>query len=99
MIEAVSFFVLGGITVSIMLSAYRVLRGPTIPDRVVALDNISTNLVAAVIVYSIYTRSTLYTDVALVLAILAFLSTVAAARFLLGGTVIDGPPKDTRSTG
>lgn len=99
MIEAVSFFVLGGITVSIVLSAYRVFRGPTIPDRVVALDNISTNLVAAIIVYSIYIRSVLYTDVALVLAILAFLSTVAAARFLLGGTVIDRPPKDTRSVG
>ncbi len=94
----VSLVVLGGITLSVLLSAYRVLRGPTIPDRVVALDNIATNLVAAIIVFSIHTRSALYIDVALVLAILSFLGTVAAAKYLLGGTVIDGSPLHTRRT-
>ena len=92
----VSLIVLGGITLSILLGAYRVLRGPTIPDRVVALDNISINLVAAIIVFSIHTQSALYMDVALVLAILSFLATVAAAKYLLGGTVIDGSPLHTR---
>ena len=94
----VSLVVLGGITLSVLLSAYRVLRGPTIPDRVVALDNISVNLVAAIIVFSIHTQSPLYMDVALVLAILSFLATVAAAKYLLGGTVIDGSPLHTRRT-
>ncbi len=92
----VSLVVLGGITLSVLLSAYRVLRGPTIPDRVVALDNIAVNLVAAIIVFSIYTQSALYMDVALVLAILSFFATVAAAKYLLGGTVIDGSPLHTR---
>ena len=92
----VAIVVLVGITLSILLSAYRVLRGPTIPDRVVALDNISINLVAAIIVISIRAQSATYIDVALVLAILSFLSTVAAAKYLLGGTVIDGSPVRTR---
>ena len=87
----VSVVVLAGITLSILCSAYRVLRGPTIPDRVVGLDNISTNLVAVVIVLSIHARSALYIDVALVLAILSFLGTVAAAKYLLRGTVISAP--------
>ena len=90
MITAVTLLVLSGITFSILLSAYRVLRGPTIPDRVVALDNISTNLVAAIVVFSIRSKSALYIDVALVIAILSFLATVAAAKYLLRGTVIDG---------
>jgi multicomponent Na+:H+ antiporter subunit F len=90
MIATVTLFVLSGITLSILLSAYRVLWGPTIPDRVVALDNISTNLVAVIVVFSIRSQSALYTDVALVIAILSFLATVAAAKYLLRGTVIDG---------
>ncbi|MCY4388763.1 MAG: monovalent cation/H+ antiporter complex subunit F [Desulfurellaceae bacterium] len=95
----VSVVVLVGITLSILLSAYRALRGPTIPDRVVALDNISINLVAAIIVISIRAQSALYIDVALVLAILSFLGTVAAAKYLLRGKVIDGSPLHTRRPG
>jgi multicomponent Na+:H+ antiporter subunit F len=93
MIAAVTLLVLSGITFSIVLSAYRVLRGPTIPDRVVALDNISTNMVAMIVVFSIRSQSALYIDVALVIAILSFLATVAAAKYLLRGTVIDGSPR------
>lgn len=89
MIATVTLLVLSGITLSILLSAYRVLRGPTIPDRVVALDNISTNLVAVIVVFSIRSQSALYIDVALVIAILSFLATVVAAKYLLRGTVID----------
>jgi multisubunit Na+/H+ antiporter MnhF subunit len=99
MIESICFVMLSGITLSILLSAYRVVRGPSVPDQVVALDNIAINLVAAIIVISIRTASALYIDVALVLAILSFLSTVAAARYLLGGTVIDGRPTDSRNPG
>jgi multisubunit Na+/H+ antiporter MnhF subunit len=90
MIGPVTTVVLSGIAVSILLSAYRVFRGPTLPDRVVAMDNIATNLLAAVVVWSIRTRSVFYTDVALVMAILSFLATVAAAKYVLQGKVIDG---------
>jgi multicomponent Na+:H+ antiporter subunit F len=76
-----------------VLSTYRVFRGPTIPDRVVALDNIATNMVALIVVFSIRAQSALYIDVALVIAILSFLATVAAAKYLLRGTVIDGSPR------
>lgn len=95
MIETTCFIMLSGITLSIVLSGYRVICGPSVPDQVVALDNIAVNLVAAIIVVSIRTASALYIDVALVLAILSFLSTVAAARYLLVGTVIDGHTTDS----
>ena len=92
MIAAVTLTVLTGIALSILLSAYRVFWGPTLPDRVVAMDNISTNLLAAVVVWSIRTRTVFYTDVALVMAIVSFLATVAAAKYVLQGKVIDGSP-------
>ena len=90
MIATLTLLVLSGITLSILLSAYRVLWGPTIPDRVVALDNIATNIVAAIVVFAIRSHSALYTEVALVIAILSFLATVAVAKYVLRGTVIDG---------
>jgi multisubunit Na+/H+ antiporter MnhF subunit len=90
MIATVTLLVLSGIMLSILLSAYRVFWGPTIPDRVIALDNISTNIVAAIVVFAIRSHSALYTDAALVIAILSFLATVAAAKYILRGTVIDG---------
>ncbi len=90
MIDSVSLIVLLGIALSILLSAYRVFTGPTAPDRVVAMDNISTNVLAAIVVWSIHTRSTLYTDAALVLAIGSFLATVAAAKYILHRKVIHG---------
>ncbi len=92
MIDPVTLIVLSGIVLSILMSAYRVFVGPTAPDRVVALDNISTNLVAAIVVFSIRAKSQWYTDVALVLAILSFLATVAAAKYILRRTVINGSP-------
>ncbi len=90
MIATVTLIVLFGITFSIFLSAYRVLRGPTVPDRVIALDNILINLVAAIIVFSIRAKSDMYVDTALVIAILGFLGTVATAKYLVGRIVIDG---------
>ena len=90
MINAVTLFVLFGISVCIALSAYRAFIGPTIPDRVIALDNITTNIVAAIVVFAIRAEQAMYIDAALVVTLLSFLTTVSLAKYLLSGTVIDG---------
>jgi multicomponent Na+:H+ antiporter subunit F len=71
-----------------LLCGYRVVRGPTVPDRVVALDAIATNVVAIAVLFAIKTGRGLYVTVSLVLAIIAFLSTVAVAKFVTDGDVI-----------
>ena len=71
-----------------LLCGYRVVRGPTVPDRVVALDAIATNVVAIAVLFAIKTGRGLYVTVSLVLAIIAFLSTVAVAKFVTEGDVI-----------
>lgn len=77
------------VAISIALCFYRVVVGPTIPDRVVGLDTIAVNIMAVIALYSIKMNTKLYLDAALVIAILGFMSTVAIAKFLRKGDVID----------
>ncbi|MPZ76450.1 MAG: hypothetical protein GEU77_07990 [Deltaproteobacteria bacterium] len=80
----------GGIALALLSSAlfvafFRLARGPSLPDRVVALDLISTISVAIIAVYTIITDTPVLLDVAIVLALIAFLGTVAFARYLEKG--------------
>lgn len=72
-----------------LVSAYRVVAGPTTPDRVVALDTIGTNVVAIAALYAMWTSEGLFVIVALVLAIIGFVSTIAVARFVTEGDIIE----------
>jgi multicomponent Na+:H+ antiporter subunit F len=71
-----------------LLAAVRVVRGPSTPDRVVGLDTIATNVVAIAILFAIQTGKGFFVDVALVLAIIGFLSTIAVARYVTEGDII-----------
>jgi multicomponent Na+:H+ antiporter subunit F len=72
-----------------LLCAYRVVRGPTTPDRVVALDTISTNVVAIAVLFALATDRGFFVDVSIVLAIIGFISTIAVARYVTEGDIID----------
>lgn len=63
------------------LAAFRLLRGPTLPDRILALDTLYLNAVAVAILLGIRHDSLAFFDAALVIAVGGFVSTVAAARF------------------
>jgi multicomponent Na+:H+ antiporter subunit F len=84
--------VLGGLVLAslvTLLAGYRVLRGPTIPDRVVGVDTIGTNVVAIAALFAIQTDRGLFVTVSLVLAIIGFISTIAVARFVTEGDIIE----------
>jgi multicomponent Na+:H+ antiporter subunit F len=72
-----------------LLCGYRVIVGPTVPDRVVALDAIATNVVAIAVLFALKTGRGLFVTVSLVLAIIGFLSTVAVAKYVTEGDVIE----------
>lgn len=72
-----------------LLASYRVIRGPTVPDRMVALDTIGTNVVAIAILFALSTDRSLFVTVALVLAVIGFLSTIAVANFVVQGDIIE----------
>jgi len=75
-------------TVLTLLAGYRVVRGPTTPDRMVGLDTIGINVVAVGILYSLVTGQEFFVLVSLVLAIIGFISTIAVGRFLTEGDII-----------
>lgn len=77
--SAVSLVFLG----AAFLSAFvRLLRGPSLPDRVVALDLMSVLVVGLIAVHTVRSGYTVYLDVAIVLGLIAFLGTVAFARYI-----------------
>ncbi|PSQ25833.1 pH regulation protein F [Halobacteriales archaeon QS_9_68_17] len=71
-----------------VLCSYRVIFGPTVPDRVVALDAIATNVVAIAVLFALRTGRGLFITVSLVLAIIGFLSTVTVAKYVTEGDII-----------
>lgn len=72
----------GLLALALALAFVRLLRGPSLPDRVVALDLIGVLSIAVIALHVIDSRQTLYLDAAIALALVAFLGTVAFARFV-----------------
>jgi multicomponent Na+:H+ antiporter subunit F len=72
-----------------LLVGYRVIRGPTTPDRVVALDTIGTNVVAIAVLFAVLTAQGFFLRVSLVLAIIGFISTITVARYVTEGDIIE----------
>jgi multicomponent Na+:H+ antiporter subunit F len=72
-----------------LLAGYRVIKGPTVPDRVVALDTIATNVVAIAVLFALATGQGLFVTVSLVLAIIGFISTIAVSQYLTEGDIIE----------
>jgi multicomponent Na+:H+ antiporter subunit F len=70
----------------IVLSTVRLVKGPTAPDRVVAMDAVNTLVVAGMIVLGIVYQQVIFVDVAIVYALLSFVGTLYIAR-QLGGDV------------
>jgi multicomponent K+:H+ antiporter subunit F len=89
MIEWALNFALGAVSLALALTAWRLLRGPDPPDRVLALDTLYVNTVGLVIVLGLKLSSDLLFEAALVIAMLGFIATVALARFVARGDVIE----------
>jgi multicomponent Na+:H+ antiporter subunit F len=70
------------LVIALACAAWRLLRGPTLADRVVALDLVSMLLVVFLVVFTLVTETKAYSFVAIGLALIAFLATVAFARYL-----------------
>jgi multicomponent K+:H+ antiporter subunit F len=69
--------------------AYRLVRGPRAQDRVLCLDAMYVNAMLLVLTVGIRTGSAIYFEAALIIAVLGFVSSVALAKFLMRGEVIE----------
>ncbi len=73
---------LAALGLPLLLGFVRLIRGPSLPDRVVALDFMTAVAVAVAGVWAIATHNPVFLDVAMVLALITFVGTVAFARYL-----------------
>ncbi|MBO1510813.1 Na(+)/H(+) antiporter subunit F1 [Metabacillus bambusae] len=77
------------VAISTLLFVYRLVKGPTTPDRVIALDAIGINLIAITAIISIALNSNAFVEIILLLGILAFIGTVAFSKWLEKGEIIE----------
>jgi multicomponent K+:H+ antiporter subunit F len=80
---------LGAVAMATLLTLYRLLRGPDIVDRVLALDALALNLIALIVLAGIYYGTTIYFEAALLFAMVGSIGTVSYCKFLLRGNVIE----------
>ena len=79
------FIVLGFLLLAIVIALIRVIKGPTAPDRVVGLDTINTIVIVGMVMFGAITANIIYIDVAIIYALLSFISTLFIAKYLEGG--------------
>lgn len=79
----------GLVSAAFALSFFRLIKGPSVPDRILALDTLYINAIALLVLLGIHLASPLYFEAALLIALMGFVSTVALSKFLLRGDIIE----------
>lgn len=84
LIFATSCFAIG-----LLLNLWRVIRAPGVTDRILALDTMVINFIAILVLYGIIEGTAVYFETTILVAMVGFISTVAYARFILRGNIIE----------
>ena len=77
------------VTLAALLNVYRLIKGPDAPDRILALDTLYINAIALIILLGITLKTRMYLESALLIAVMGFVGTVAMAKYLKRGSVIE----------
>lgn len=74
---------------ALVLTLARLIKGPDMPDRILALDTLYINAIALLVLFGIWLGTDLYFEAALLIAVMGFIGTVAVAKYLLRGDIIE----------
>jgi len=77
------------LSLALALNLWRLIIGPSLPDRILALDTMYINAIALLVVFGIRQGSMLYFEAALLIAVMGFVGTVALSKYLLRGDIIE----------
>lgn len=77
------------VSLAMILSFYRLAKGPSKPDRILALDTLYVNTIALLVLVGLYFQSSLYFEAALLIAVMGFVGTVALSKYLLRGDIME----------
>ncbi|MGE5267748.1 MAG: K+/H+ antiporter subunit F [Deltaproteobacteria bacterium] len=72
-----------------LLTLWRLARGPTMPDRILALDTLAIDAIALVVLMGLATESVYSFEAALLIAMMGFVGTVALCKYLIGRSIIE----------
>ena len=89
MITIALYITIAMVTLAALLNVYRLIKGPDAPDRVLALDTLYINAIALIILLGITLGTRMYLESALLIAVMGFVGTVALAKYLKRGSVIE----------
>jgi multicomponent Na+:H+ antiporter subunit F len=89
MIETMLTISLVLFSTTIAIAVIRIIIGPSMPDRVIALDMIGVNLIAMIAVVSIMLKTKAFLEVILILGILSFVGTIAFSKFIERGVIVE----------
>lgn len=89
MILIACMIALVAISTAILLNLYRMMAGPDVTDRILALDTMVINAIGLIVLLGIVYGTTMYFEAALLIAMVGFVTTVAFCKYLLRGNVIE----------
>ena len=89
MLSTAIYIAFGLVTAALLLSLWRLVVGPSKPDRILALDTLYVNTVALLVLLGIHLRSNLYFEAALLIAMMGFVGTAALSKYLTRGDIIE----------
>jgi multicomponent K+:H+ antiporter subunit F len=89
MIEHAINFAFWSITVAMLMAFWRLVRGPSLPDRILALDTLNIDAIALLVLYGMKIGSEMYFEAALVIAMLGFFSTLVLSKYILRRDIVE----------
>ena len=82
----IAMYVVG---LAMLLALWRLLRGPTVPDRILALDTLNVTAIAELMLLGMHLKSAIYFEAALVIAMLGFVSTVVLSKYVIRSDIVE----------
>ena len=88
-LTAVLPWVMAAFALSLALNAWRLFRGPALPDRILALDTLYINALALIVVLGLWLDTKAYFEAAMLIALLGFVGTAVMAKFVMRGDIVE----------
>ncbi len=82
----IAMYVVG---IAMLLALWRLLRGPTVPDRILALDTLNVTAIAELMLLGMHLQSAIYFEAALIIAMLGFVSTVVLSKYVIRRDIVE----------
>ena len=77
------------VALAMLMALWRLLRGPTVPDRILALDTLSVTAIAQLMLFGMHLDSPVYFEAALIIAMLGFGTTVVLSKYVLRRDIVE----------